>query len=108
MNKELNIFKESDIYNSEFEVSFQFKKQEYYCKAYVRYEYDGAYITDHEFTFDGEDYDNQLDDLTKHELIKAIDEYFNSEWSREYKDKYHEDCFYEHQQRMEDARMEDY
>lgn len=31
--------------------------------------------------------------LQKHELIKAIDDYFNSEWSIEYKDKYHEDCF---------------
>lgn len=108
MNKELNICKESNTYDSEFQVSFQFKNQEYYCKAYVRYEYDGAYLTDHEFTFDGEDYDYQFNDITKHELIKAIDDYFCFEWSSEYQDKYHEDMYYDHQQRMEDAEINGY
>ena len=106
MNKELNICKESPIYDSEFEVTFQLKGIEYWCKAYVRHDYDGAYLTDHEFTFELEPY--HFDDIQKHELITAIDEYFCFEWSREYQDKYHEDMYYDHQQQMEDARMDDY
>lgn len=106
MNKELNIYKESDIYDSNFEVTFQLNGLEYWCSAYVRYDYDGCYLTDHEFTFELEPY--HFDDIQKHELIKAIDEYFCTEWSMEYQDKYCEDMYYDNEQRIQDAGIDDY
>lgn len=106
MNKELNICKESDIYDSNFEVTFQLNGLEYWCNAYVRYDHDGCYLTDHAFEFELEPFD--FDDIQKHELITSIDEYFSNKYADDYLQKHESDSYDYYEQCREDESIENY
>jgi hypothetical protein len=94
MNKELNLQRESSLYDSNFEVSFDLKgyeKEGLLCTSWITYDIDGCYLVGHEFTINDQAFN--IDENTKQELIKAIDKYFSREFASEYLDKYEVDCY---------------
>lgn len=94
MNKELNLQRESSLYDSNFEVSFDLKGYEnegLLCTSWITYDIDGCYLVGHEFTINDQPFN--IDENTKQELIKAIDKYFSREFASEYLEKYEVDCY---------------
>jgi hypothetical protein len=110
MSNVIKIEKELSIFDSDFEVHFQLKQlpnKYFYCKSWVKYDINGCELFDHEFNCDGSDlFDYDFEDSIKHEIIQAIEDYFQSKHAEDYLQKYESDAYYYYEQCKEDESIE--
>jgi len=112
MSNVIKIEKEQSLFDSDFEAHFelkQFPNEYFYCKSWVSYDVDGCELVGHEFSCSESDlFDYEFEDSVKHEIIQAIEDYFQSKHAEDYLQKYESDAYDYYEQCREDESIENY